>query len=182
AVADYRISLVHLVQVEVAGAQPVRAGHGALFHHRRHRQHRQDLGGQEDTLVVLPQRLAQDFFAAPEPVDLSSVEQGDTQLQRPAHDGPRDLVGVPFPVSPLPGPELPGSQTNLGDLLRGADVQITHDPSVHPAPRYRTPTTGSGTFALPRLAPCAVATWPPRLPTCRELYVALPDDRAQSRI
>ena len=46
-VPDHRVRLVYLVQVQVAGAEPVRAGHRALFHHRGERQHREELGGQE---------------------------------------------------------------------------------------------------------------------------------------
>ncbi len=123
---------MHLVKIEAAGAQPVRAGHRALLHHRRDRQHRQDLRGEEDTLPVLAQRLAQDPLAAPKPIDLRGVEQGDTQLQRPPHDGLCNLVGVAVAVSPFPGPELPGAQPDLGDLLAGVDAQITHGTSVHP--------------------------------------------------
>jgi hypothetical protein len=50
-VPDQRVRLVHLVQVDVADAEPVRAGHRALLDDRGDREQREDLGGQEDRLV-----------------------------------------------------------------------------------------------------------------------------------
>src|SRR5262249_55714056 len=54
------------------------------------------------------------------------------QFQRPPDDGPCHLAGVMAAVSPFPGPELPGAEPDLGDLLAGPAAQITHDLSLHP--------------------------------------------------
>ena len=136
-VPDHRVRLVDLVQVQVAGAEPVRAGHRALLHHRGQRQHREDLGGQEHRVQVLAQGLAQDPLAAAEPVDLGGVEEGHAQVQGAPHDRVRLLLGVRVPVSPLPGAELPGAQADLGNLLGGAGGQIAHGPSLRHAAAAR---------------------------------------------
>ena len=52
AVPDHRVGLVHLVQVEPAGAEPVRAGHRALLDDRGDREQREDLRRQEDRVPV----------------------------------------------------------------------------------------------------------------------------------
>jgi hypothetical protein len=130
-VPDQRVRLVHLVQVEAAGAEAVRAGHRALLDDRGGREHREDLGRQEDRLPVLrqhlPQGRAEDPLAAAEAVDLRGVEQGHAQLQRAAHDGVRLLPGVVPAVAPLPGTELPGAQSDPGNRGRGAGAQVTHE-------------------------------------------------------
>ena len=129
-VADQRIRLVHLVEIEAVGPKPVRAGHSPLLNHRGDRHQRENLRRQEHRLPVLAKRLAQDPLAAPETVDLGGVEERDPQLECAADDRVRDLLGVLVAVSPVPGPELPGAQPDLGNLPGGADVQITHGSSV----------------------------------------------------
>jgi hypothetical protein len=52
-VPDHRVGLVHLVQVDAADAEPVRAGNRALLDDRGDREHREDLRGHEDRRLVL---------------------------------------------------------------------------------------------------------------------------------
>jgi len=137
-VPDQRIGLVHLVQVEPADPEPVRAGHRALLHHRGDRQDREDLRGQEGRLPGLAQGLAQDPLAAAETVELGRVEQGHAQLQGPAHDGVCLLLGVGRPVAPVPGAELPGAQPDPGNLHISVDVQKPHDSSQADPPAPST--------------------------------------------
>jgi hypothetical protein len=51
-VPDQRVGLMHLVQVDVADAEAVRAGHRALLDDRGDREQREDLRGQEDRLLA----------------------------------------------------------------------------------------------------------------------------------
>src|SRR5207247_5582892 len=94
---------------------------------------------QEYRLAVLAKRLAQDPLAAPETVDLGGVEERDPQLECAADDRVRDLLGVLVAVSPIPGPELPGTQPDLGNFPGGADIQITHGSSARPAAAAQLP-------------------------------------------
>jgi hypothetical protein len=126
-VPDHRVRLVHLVQVDTADAEPVRAGHRALLHHRRHRQQREQLGGQEHGRPAIAERAAQDALAPAQPVDLRRVEQRHAEVDGPMHN----RIGIPLSVSvavtPFPGAELPRPQPNLGNLRRGVHVQVAHN-------------------------------------------------------
>ncbi len=138
AVRNERVGLVHLVEVDPTDAKPVGAGHRPLFDHRSHRQHREQLGGDDGrpARAGLPQRAAQDPFAAPERVDLGRVEERHTKLTCPPDDR-RCLAGrVGGAVAPLLGAELPGTQPDRGDfLLCGYSIDIPH----HSSERYAEP-------------------------------------------
>jgi hypothetical protein len=134
AVADDRVGHVDLVQIEQADAEPVRAGHGALFHHRSHRQDRKELGRDERRLSATAERGTEEALAAAVAVDLGGIEESDAQLQRAADDCRRFPSRVAFAVAPLAGAELPGAQADLGDLLGRVDVQVAHEYSLRPRP------------------------------------------------
>ena len=131
-VPDQRVGLVHLVQVETADAEPVRAGHRALLHDGGNREEREELRGQEGRFPAFRQRRAEDPLAAAEPVELRGVEQGDAEFDRAAHDGLRLAPGVGLAVSPLPGAELPAAEPDPRDLRRRSRFEVTHESYVRP--------------------------------------------------
>jgi MFS family permease len=63
-VGHQRVRLMHLVQVEPADAEPVRAGDRPLLHHRRQRRDRQDLRREEHLVAVPADGLAENPLAA----------------------------------------------------------------------------------------------------------------------
>jgi hypothetical protein len=65
---------VDLIEIDPADAEPVRARHGPLLDDGRKRRYRKNLRGEEYLVPVVPDRLAEDSLAAPEPVDFGGVE------------------------------------------------------------------------------------------------------------
>ena len=147
AVADHRVGPVHLVQVDRAHAEPLRARDPALLHDRGRRHHREHLRRDHDVVRAArrAQRVAQDPLAAPEAVDLGGVEHRDPQLAGPPDDPAGLGVVVPAAVAPLLGPELPGAQTDHRVRLRGRDaVDVAHASGLHRSgARRRNATKGT---------------------------------------
>ena len=145
------LRLVHLVEVDRAHPEPVRAGHAALLHDRRGGQHREHL--RRDDHVVraarLPQRLAEDALAAAEAVDLRRVEHGDPQRAGPRDDLARRVLVVLAPVAPLAGAELPGAQPDHRVPLAGGEVQVAHAVSLTRRERLRRAAGGGAGRAPP---------------------------------
>ena len=87
------------------------------------------LGGDEDPGVrTLAQEAPDDLLAAPVPVDVGGVEEGDARLDRGLEHGQRVAVGHIAPVAA----ELPGPQTDHRHLAAGtAERSLLHpvDPS-----------------------------------------------------
>lgn len=131
---EKRVGLVHLVEIDPADAEPMRARHGPPPDDGRKRRDRKDLRGEEYLVSATADRLAEDPLAASEPVDFGGVQQGHAKLQRAPHDSPRLLLGVWLTVSPFTGPELPGSEPYLGDLRGCVNAQVPHDHSIRYSP------------------------------------------------
>jgi hypothetical protein len=67
------MGLVHLVQVEPAGPEPVGAGHGALFHYRGDRHDREDLPPLHGTVLLQALRAAAGDLEHPHPEEDGSL-------------------------------------------------------------------------------------------------------------
>ena len=153
------VDVVHLVEVDVVGLQPLQAGVAGPADVQRREPPlvgpvphvAVELGGQ-DHLLAAPAALGEpasdDLLGGAAPlgaaVDVGRVEKVDSGLQSRVHDGKRGrLIRL--------GPEIHGAQADAADAEAGAaEVGEVHGPNLPGAGMHAEECTDWPTFSPPR--------------------------------
>jgi len=102
---------VHLVKVYLLFSQAPPTFHSASLDPTREWNNREELGGDEGTAPI--ESPSKDLLRAARRVGLGCVEEIDSQLEGTLDDGVGFANRIILAVAPLPGAELPSTQSDL---------------------------------------------------------------------
>ena len=126
AVAHERVGLVHLVERDPGQPEAGGARVRTASDDRWEGCDREELGRHHDVLTVVAERLREDALAAAERIHLRGVEEGHTQLERPADDVVGRALRVVVAVAPLARAELPRAEADPADESDPGHLEISH--------------------------------------------------------